>query len=318
MNYAADVNNMHSQAEETIRSHIGNNNHSRADRPLVKGQHGKFYPKIPGSDYVSRFVDGFRGCFCCDSDAHQFRTCPDRNNPEVRRNFFLDMNAHVTSTRLKRNTAPTEQTAVQSNSMLVNSFDHTNSSSFNYNPVVKKARFDHILVRVFNISQAIKKPMPISINNSLPSVTLHLGLLEDEENTMRMLVDTGAAMNSGNLAYHLWVMSECPEMVGEFIQCGGISDYNVVKLLAALDLDMSQQPVEHGHMTAVIRYRTPYLVNKRDPLFISFALGNDVSLRCVLGLPTLLVIGGSINLVKGEIVCSEIICSEINRTFPLS
>ena len=66
-------------------------------------------------------------------------------------------------------------------------------------------------------------------------------------------------------------------------------------------------------MTAVIRYHTPYLVNKRDPLFISFALGNDVSLRYVLGLPTLLAIGGSIYLVKGEIVCSE-----IDRTFAIS
>ena len=66
-------------------------------------------------------------------------------------------------------------------------------------------------------------------------------------------------------------------------------------------------------MTAVIRYRTPYLVNKRDTLFISFALGNDVSLQYVLGLPTLLAISGSINLVKGEIVCSG-----INRKFPLS
>ena len=130
---------------------------------------------------------------------------------------------------------------------------------------------------------------------------------------MRMLVDTGAAMNSGNLACHLWVMSKYPEMVGEYIQCGSTSDYDVVKLLAALDLDTSQKPVEHGHMTAVIRYRTPYLVNTQNPLFISFALGNDVSLRCVLDLPTLLAIGGSINLVKGEFFCSE-----INRTFPLS
>ena len=59
-------------------------------------------------------------------------------------------------------------------------------------------------------------------------------------------------------------------------------------------------------MTAVIRYKTPYFINKRDPLFISFALGNDVSLRCVLGLPTLLALGGFINLVKGEYICSEI------------
>ena len=99
--------------------------------------------------------------------------------------------------------------------MLANSFDYTNSSSSNNNPTVKRIIFFPILVSVFNISQAIKKPMPISINNSLPSVTLYLVLLEDEENTMRMLVDNGAAMNSGNLAYHLWIMSECPKMVGD-------------------------------------------------------------------------------------------------------
>ena len=133
--------------------------------------------------------------------------------------------------------------------------------------------------------------MPISIDDSLPSVNIHVGLLEDDENKMIMLVDTGAALNSGNLTYHLWVMSKCPEMVGEFVQCGGKSDYDVVKLLAALDLDMIQQPVEHGNMTVVIKYHTPYLVNKRDPLFLSFTLGNDEYIRCVLGLPTLLVIG---------------------------
>ena len=56
---------------------------------------------------------------------------------------------------------------------------------------------------------------------------------------MKMSVDTGATMKFGNLLYHLWVILECPEMVGEFIQRGGKSDYDVVKLLAALDLDSS-------------------------------------------------------------------------------
>ena len=70
--------------------------------------------------------------------------------------------------------------------------------------------------------------MPIPINNSLPSVCLHLGSVEDEENKMYMLLDTDAAMNSGNLTYHLWVMSQCPEMVGEFIQCGDGTGYDVV------------------------------------------------------------------------------------------
>ena len=79
--------------------------------------------------------------------------------------------------------------------------------------------------------------MPIPINNSLPSVCLHLGLVDNEENKIRMLLDTGDATNSGNLTYHILVMLECLEMVGEFIQCGADTRYDVVQLLAALDLD---------------------------------------------------------------------------------
>ena len=59
--------------------------------------------------------------------------------------------------------------------------------------------------------------MPIPINNSLHSVCIRLGSVEDEENKMRILLDTGAAMNLGSLVYHLWVMSQYPEMVAEFI-----------------------------------------------------------------------------------------------------
>ena len=98
---------------------------------------------------------------------------------------------------------------------------------------------------------------------------------------MRMLLDTGAAMNSSNLTYHLWVMSQYSEMVGKFIQCGYGTEYNVVQLLATLDLNSSHQPLDHGSMIAVIRYRTPYFIKKRDPLFIYFAIGNNISLRCV-------------------------------------
>ena len=101
--------------------------------------------------------------------------------------------------------------------------------------------------------------MPISINNSLPSVSFLLGLTMEADNGMRMLVDTGVAMNSGYLDYHLWVMSQCPEMVAEFLQCGPDTDYDVVQLLAALDLDPSHLPNTHGQMTAVIRYHTPYI-----------------------------------------------------------
>ena len=38
-----------------------------------------------------------------------------------------------------------------------------------------------------------------------------------------------------------------------------------MQLMAALDLDSSQQPLNHRKMTAVIRYHTPYLIKNRDP-----------------------------------------------------
>ena len=37
--------------------------------------------------------------------------------------------------------------------------------------------------------------MSILINNSLPSIYLHLGLIGDEENEMMMLLNTNTAMN---------------------------------------------------------------------------------------------------------------------------
>ena len=136
------------------------------------------------------------------------------------------MNAHVpNSTRTKEDT-PNGQSNIFSAQPLT-----PNSSTSNpppHNSPIKRARFCAIFARVAHISPSSQKPMPISINNSLPSVCLHLGSVEDEENKMRMLLDTGAAMNSGNLTYHLWVMSQCLEMVGEFIQCGDDTGYDVV------------------------------------------------------------------------------------------
>ena len=83
-------------------------------------------------------------------------------------------------------------------------------------------------------------------------------------------------------------------------------------MLAALDIKDINKDATHGKMTAVIRYKTPYVVTGKGPFVLSFALEHDVSLRSVLGLPTLLAMGANINLVKGLLSCVE-----LNRDFPL-
>ena len=65
-----------------------------------------------------------------------------------------------------------------------------------------KARWYAIFVRVIKISSSAKNAMPISINNSLPSTCLHLIIPWDDTNRIQMLVNTGAATNTGNLKYY--------------------------------------------------------------------------------------------------------------------
>ena len=78
--------------------------------------------------------------------------------------------------------------------------------------------------------------MHIGINNSIPSVSLIIGILEDEENKIRRLIDTGAVMNTSNLRFHMWVMSQCSKIVDDLLQCGKDTAYDIVHLLTALDL----------------------------------------------------------------------------------
>ena len=138
--------------------------------------------------------------------------------------------------------------------------------------------------------------MPIAINNSIPSIKFYLRLILEAEDCMRILVNTCAAMNTGNIDYYLWVMSQCPTMVAEHLKCDPNTKYDIVKLFATLDLNVTHQPNTHGQMTTIIRYDIPYLVHGKDPLILSFALGDNISLRSVFGIPTLLAVSATIDL----------------------
>ena len=81
---------------------------------------------------------------------------------------------------------------------------------------------------------------------------------------MRILVDTGATVNTGNHNYYLWVMSQYPTIVAEQLECSEETKYEIIQLLATLDLNVVSQPHTHGNMTVVIRYHTQFFVNKKD------------------------------------------------------
>ena len=95
-------------------------------------------------------------------------------------------------------------------------------------------------------------------------------------------------------------------MVTEYLQCGKGIEYDIVQIFAALNLNEDSTSTTHGQMIAVIRFRISLFVNKKDPLILSFVLGDDISLRSILGLPTFLSMGVTLNLPLGKLVRSEL------------
>ena len=107
-------------------------------------------------------------------------------------------------------------------------------------------------------------------------------------------------------------MSQCPDIVEAYLQCGKDKNYDILHLLSALDLSEVDTDMDYGQMTTMICYKTLYIFNGKYPFVLSFALVNDVSLNFVLGLPTLLAMGASIGLVLGLLSNTK-----LNREFPL-
>ena len=111
----------------------------------------------------------------------------------------------------------------------------------------------------------------------------------------------------------MWVMSQYPDMINEFLQYGKEIPYNIVHLLADLDRKDVTTDIDHGKVTTFIRYKKSNAMNGEGLFVLSFAFETGASLRCVLGLPTLVLMGVTIDLVSDELLCID-----LSRKFPLN
>ena len=98
-------------------------------------------------------------------------------------------------------------------------------------------------------------PMPLDVDNGLPGIKMRFGKTEDTKVTLICNVDTCAAMSTGNLQLHEWIMTTYPEIVAEYIQYVDNKPFEPIQLSCAVqDLDTVQ--AEHGKLTAIVRYWT--------------------------------------------------------------
>jgi hypothetical protein len=153
-----------------------------------------------------------------------------------------------------------------------------------------------------NISPLLR-PMPIRVDNGLPHIHISLGISSDAK--LSVLFDSGAALSSGYLQYHLWVMRERPDLVASFEQFDDANPFEPIKLGGAIRQPDEYTESEHGKLTAIIRYHTPYADHEGNPIQIAFGLGHDMTVNTILGMPVIKDLGMIPNFRDGSITCAD-------------
>jgi hypothetical protein len=157
------------------------------------------------------------------------------------------------------------------------------------------------------------KPFPIRINNLMPAITFDLGTPPDPSISLVCLYDTCAAVCSGNLLFHQWVITTYPELVHSFEQFDDSNPFEAIKLVGALKDPAEFDVATHGQLTAVVRYHLPYLtIPDESTAVLCLALGADVSVNTILGWPAIEDLGIDLRL-KSESFFS----TTFHRSFPL-
>lgn len=137
--------------------------------------------------------------------------------------------------------------------------------------------------------------MPINIDNGFPNLSLDLGPVRGHVE-LTGLFDTCGSLNTGYLRFHVWIASQYPEAVESLRFFNSDDPFEPIKLEGAVSDPADYDASRHGLLTAVIRYKTPYITTDNESVSLSIALGNDVSTNTIFGLPTLSAFEFVVNL----------------------
>jgi hypothetical protein len=148
------------------------------------------------------------------------------------------------------------------------------------------------------------RQMPIAVRNELPTLNSSLGSIETEQATVKLnvLFDTCGAIITGFKPYHDRIRRLHPEVVYDYESSGDMSNpFHPIKLSGDIrdPKDITKDVV--GDLTAVIRYKTPYIDVEGHPILLCFALGDTVSCNSILGLPAINMLEMIWNIRQGTV-----------------
>ena len=314
-----------SLAETTIRQHQNNQPHN--DISFVT-QHGHSYPSrtIQGRLIISDWPADFIGCLSCGNTSHFWQACPNNvvSNPAAKKKFFDNLWCH------KPHTYKTPSPTLLNTPTFANTPPNTKKYTqpplpppplglpplpSNYMNNNGKRTAPHLYAITAHILQQSTSgkhiaKMPITVHNGLPCIDLTLGPLNDASSvTLAVLWDSCAALNSGNLQFHCWIMHQYPHLVSEFIMFNDHNPFEPIKLSGAVTNPDNYDIDTHGQLTGIIRYFTPYLDLHNQPITISFGLGENVAVNSIIGWPAILDMNMDLSISSMTVISHTLQCN---------
>ena len=298
----------------------------------------------PYTGYVSPHDRDFRGCLGCGDSAHQYKDCPSNKTEPTHSLFTKNYLARYPEKR-KYPPRPEEVTALVAASLpsaapvagpsILRNPSSSGGIGRGAGAVLpawmtrsngptppdanngKRVRLFTIFVQIFQQSAATSSrlaPFPIRINNLMPAITVNLGHSLDAAVSLVCLYDTCAAVCSGNLLFHQWVITTYPDLVHSFEQFDDANPFEPIKLVGAIKNPADFDATAHGQLTAVVRYHLPYtIVPSGESPILCIALGADVAVNTILGWPVIEDLEIELRIRK-EMFYSTILCTPFTLT----
>jgi hypothetical protein len=147
--------------------------------------------------------------------------------------------------------------------------------------------------------------LPIPITNTLPHIILKLGTSESSFNPgIPAIVDTGAALCVGFSGYIMSIAKAYPELVKSITLAK--DRYSPIILSGVVSKDKTEATRFATNLPAVVEFHLPYLTHNGSPTSIKFAVGEDVSVNCLLGMSFIstarLIIDAHDNVVESKLL----------------
>jgi hypothetical protein len=182
----------------------------------------------------------------CGASDHVFKGCSQKHAPGASATFIKHLFAHKPHLR-QRPPLPSEVLPANPSTPITQSFPSPARlppplppclRSPPPLPAEKRAKFFVQVVKSFSMHTLRPRPalppMPIAIDNCLPHITFSLGSDPALDPTLCGLMNKCSALNTGYLLFHLWLMSERPDLIAEFISFDDSDPFEPIKLGGAI------------------------------------------------------------------------------------